>query len=115
MHVLLLWSQTENDAVAIRKSLQACSDLSLKSLSNPKRCVTIPWPTVLRPQGDRMQLTENTIEIDGREFFADLYRHVISHRKERRVNLMGTKGIGKSYRLAALVALLLKQVHFYDF
>ena len=53
---------------------------------------------------------QKSIDVDGREVFVDLYRHVITDRKEPRVNVMGTKGIGKSYRLAALVGLLLKQV-----
>ncbi len=71
----------------------------------------MPWPSVSDAQHHRMEITNGkSIDIDGREVFADLYRHVIADRKVRRVNVMGTKGIGKSHCLAALVGLLLKQV-----
>ncbi len=72
----------------------------------------MPLPTILNAQRDRMKLVKNgkSIDVDGREVFVDLYRHVITDRILSRVNVMGTKGIGKSYRLAALVGLLLKQV-----
>jgi hypothetical protein len=103
--------QIEAAAVAVWSSLQSCADLTVESLSDPQSRVLMPWPTVLRPQSDRMSMVaKKSIDIDGREFFRDLYRHVMTNRKESRVNLMGTKGIGKSYRLAALAGLLLKEV-----
>ncbi len=72
----------------------------------------MPLPTILDAQRDRMKVAvkDKSIDVDGREVFGDLYRHVITDRILSRVNVMGTKGIGKSYRLAALVGLLLKQV-----
>lgn len=107
----MLDSQIEAAAVAVWNSLQSCADLTVESLSDPQSRVLMPWPTVLRPQSDRMSMVANKyIYVDGREFFRDLYRHVMTNRKELRVNLMGTKGIGKSYRLAALAGLLLKKV-----
>ena len=84
--------------------------MTLENLSNPTFSVLMPWPSTLVAQLDRMTLVKGNMDIVGREFFGELYRHTISHRKLSRVNVMGTKGIGKSYRLAALVALLLKQV-----
>jgi hypothetical protein len=103
--------QIEAAAVAVWNSLQSCADLTVESLSDPQSRVLMPWPTVLRPQRDRISMVANKfIDVDGREFFRDLFRHVMTNRKETRVNLVGTKGIGKSYRLAALVGILLKKV-----
>jgi Mg-chelatase subunit ChlI len=53
----------------------------------------------------------NHVRIDGREWFKVMYDHVINHVKDRLpMNVMGNKGIGKTHRLAALAALLLKEV-----
>jgi hypothetical protein len=84
--------------------------LSLEALSNPQRCVLMPFPSILFPQHTGIKLTHGLMDVVGRQFFGELYRHVITDRMIPQVNVMGTKGIGKSYRLAALVALLLKQV-----
>ncbi len=106
----------DNEAAAIAawKSLRECAELTLETLSDPKQSVAMPWPSIWHPQGDRMEVskTTQTLRIDGREFFGDLYRHVITERKILRVNVVGTNGIGVSHRLAALVGLLLKQVPF---
>jgi hypothetical protein len=75
-----LQSDVENDAVAIWKSLRGCDDLSLAALSDPKRSVTMPWPSTLVAQLDRMKLAEGKMDIVGREFFGELYRHTISER-----------------------------------
>jgi hypothetical protein len=98
------------EAVAIWTSIRDCADLSLEALSNPTRFVLMSFPSILIAQGNRMKLTNGKMDVVGREFFGELYQHVITDRKMPQVNVMGTKGIGKSYRLAALVALLLKQV-----
>jgi hypothetical protein len=97
-------------AVAVWKLIQDCSDLSLEALSDPTCCTLMPWPTLLVAQLDRMKLIEGKMDVIGREFFGELYRHVVTDRKAPQINVMGTKGVGKSYRLAALVALLLKLV-----
>ena len=100
----------ENDAIAIWKSLQGCNRLTLENLSDPTFSVQMPWPSILVAQLDRMKFVDGRMDIVGREFFGELYRHAISDRQLNRVNVMGTKGIGKSYRLVALVGLLLKEV-----
>ena len=92
-------------------SLQDCAALTRESLSNPESIVIMPLPTLIVGQRHRVDLGSNlTLDVVGREWFDDLYKHVISDRQNSRVNVMGTKGFGKSYRLAALVGLLLKQV-----
>ncbi len=103
----------EEAAVSIWRSLQSCVDLSGDILSNPNSRVLMPWPSVLDAQYERMEVNDNNcIDVDGREVFGELYHFVIAGRRVRleTINVMGTKGIGKSYRLAALAGLLLKQV-----
>ena len=104
----------EAAAIAAWKSLRDCAELTLETLSDPKQSVAMPWPSIWHPQGDRMEVSETaqTLRIDGREFFGDLYRHAITERKIPRVNVVGTNGVGVSHRLAALAGLLLKQVSF---
>jgi hypothetical protein len=40
----------------------------------------MPWPSTLVAQLDRMKLAEGKMDIVGREFFGELYRHTISER-----------------------------------
>lgn len=67
-----LHQANEVDAIAAWKSLRACQDLSVASLSDPTRCVSIPWPPIFHPQGDRMRVRKpsGTLQVDGREFLA---------------------------------------------
>ena len=92
-------------------SLQDCAALTRESLSNPESIVIMPLPTLIVGQLRRINVgSDHTLDIVGRECFDDLYEHVMCDRRISRVNVMGTNGFGKSYRLAALVGLLLKQV-----
>ena len=106
--------QLKQTAASIRKALAECSNLKRDLLLAPNQHALIPWPTSLSVRADRMTLTDGNLKIMGRESFGELYRcvqNLIEQKTSiRRMNVMGTKGIGKSYQLAALVALLLKEV-----
>ena len=74
----------------------------------------LPFPSLLTHPGDRMQLGAGRVfEHVGRECFKIIYDLVCSQRLRKvtpHLNVYGTKGFGKSFRLVALVTLLLKKV-----
>jgi hypothetical protein len=106
----------EARAVVLWKSLQLaqCAQLSVDLFSDPRKSVLMPWPSLLNSQFGRVNLLdESKINIVGRQFFRVLHLHAVENRKSNITNVMGTKGIGKSHRLAALAGLLLQEVIFF--
>ena len=74
----------------------------------------LPFPSLLTHPSDRMNLNDNDqFEHVGRECFKIIYDLVCSQRLRKvtpHLNVYGTKGFGKSFRISALATLFLKQV-----
>lgn len=86
-------------------------DISCAKLSDPKNMLLLPFP-FLGPAPHRFQLdNKNHFKFTGRSMFSTVYDMTkqMNTKQQKRVHIHGTLGVGKSYLLAALVSLLLKE------
>ena len=74
----------------------------------------LPFPSLLTHPSDRMKLGAGRVfEHVGRECFKIIYDRALKcalDTESPHLNVYGTKGFGKSFRISALATLFLKQV-----
>lgn len=88
------------------------AELTLDLCSAPGEETKIPFPFWGNQCPVRFHLREGCFTYMGREIFTDLYNSIQSFERAldfRKIYLSGTSGYGKSYLLAALACLLIKE------
>eukprot|EP00919_Chromeraceae_sp_WS-2016_P035662 GHVR01084574.1.p1 GENE.GHVR01084574.1~~GHVR01084574.1.p1 ORF type:complete len:737 (+),score=79.51 GHVR01084574.1:1073-3283(+) len=84
----------------------------LNEYKDPTMCLELPFPYTGEPHKRVATSMKGGVEyfkFNGREKYAELYAAVKSLGKEKRVQLYGTVGFGKSYLLAALAVQLMSE------
>lgn len=83
-----------------------------KEYSDPRILAQLPFPS-MNPIPSRFSINKNTFSYMGREKFAQIWNTWLEVkddvRRHRAIYVYGTRGYGKSYILAALACLLVRQ------